>query len=123
MTSKKVIGTPPSNRSSTICTRGAICHQISSKRSALMGSPSTQMRSVTSIRCGLENRPVRSPIARSSASIMIAVLPLPLVPVIWMTGQARCGSPSRSHRAAMRSSEGCGWLSGQRLISQETSSS
>ena len=86
ITSKKVIGTPPSNCSSTISTMGAICHQIWSKRSALIGSPSTLIRSVASTRCGLENRPVRNPIARSSASIMIAVLPLPLVPVIWMTG-------------------------------------
>ena len=123
ITSKNVIGTPPpSSRASTIWTIGAICHQISSKVSALISRPSTQIRSVASTRWGLENRPVRNPIARSRASIMIAVLPLPLVPVTWMTGQASCGSPSSSHSAAIRSSDGCGWLSGQRAVRYATSS-
>ena len=35
-------------------------------------------------RCGLVNRPVRSPRARSSVSIMRAVEVLPLVPVMWI---------------------------------------
>ena len=42
-------------------------------------------------RCGLVNRPVRRPNARSSASIIRAVEVLPLVPVTWITGEARCG--------------------------------
>ena len=44
------------------------------------------IRSVTLVTCGEVNRPVRSPSARSSDSIMAAVLPLPLVPVRWITG-------------------------------------
>jgi hypothetical protein len=44
------------------------------------------IRSLTIITCGLVNRPVRRPRARSSDSIIAAVLPLPLVPVRWMTG-------------------------------------
>ena len=54
--------------------------------SALMGAPSIAMRSVTSTRCGLLNRPTRRPSASRRASIMTAVLPLPLVPATWMTG-------------------------------------
>ncbi len=45
---------------------------------------------------------MRNPMARNNASIMMAVLPLPLVPVIRITGQDRSGLPSRSHRARTR---------------------
>ena len=48
----------------------------------LTASPSTLIRSLASLRCGLATRPVRRPAARSRASIMMAVLPLPLVPAI-----------------------------------------
>ena len=78
------------------------------------------IRSVTEVTCGLENRPVRSPLARSSASIMAAVLPLPLVPVTWITGYARWGSPSSSVRAAMRPRLGATRCSGQRLVRAAT---
>jgi hypothetical protein len=37
-------------------------------------------------RCGLVNRPVRRPRARSRLSIIRAVDVLPFVPVTWMTG-------------------------------------
>ena len=37
---------------------------------------------------------------------MIAVEPLPLVPVTWMTGALRCGSPRSSTSAWIRASEG-----------------
>ena len=33
---------------------------------------------------------------------------LPLVPVMWMTGAARCGSPSSSTARRVGSSRGCG---------------
>ena len=56
------------------------------KRSALSGTPSTQIRSCIDDRCGLVNRPVRRPRARSSVSVIRAVEVLPLVPVMWMTG-------------------------------------
>ncbi len=50
------------------------------------GSPSMQIRSRMEVRCGLVNRPVRRPRARSSRSVIRAVDVLPLVPVRWMTG-------------------------------------
>ena len=43
-----------------------------------------------------------------------AVLVLPLVPVTWMTGKVRCGSPSSSMTARIRSSEGSRSCSGAR---------
>lgn len=86
MASKKVSSMPPTRSASTNSASGRTSPHSSSKRSWLNGSPSTQMRSVTSSRCGLLNRPTRRPIASRIFSIMIAVLPLPLVPVIWMTG-------------------------------------
>ena len=48
------------------------------------GSPSSAIRSRDRVRCGLVNRPVRSPSARSSVSIIRAVEVLPLVPVRWI---------------------------------------
>ena len=42
---------------------------------------------------------------RSSVRIL-AVEPLPLVPVMWTTGHDRSGSPRRRHQARMRSSVG-----------------
>ena len=54
--------------------------------SSVSGSPSRQIRSVIDSTCGLVNRPVRRPRARSSASIIREVLVLPLVPVRWTTG-------------------------------------
>ena len=49
------------------------------------------MRSRTDSRCGEVYRPVRKPKARSSASIMRAVLVFPFVPVMWIDGKLRCG--------------------------------
>ena len=54
--------------------------------SSLIGSPSIVIRSVIDSTCGLVNRPVRRPAARSSVSIIREVLLLPLVPVRWITG-------------------------------------
>ena len=54
--------------------------------SSLRGSPSTTIRSVIDSRWGLVNRPVRSPSARTRASIIRAVEVLPLVPVRCTTG-------------------------------------
>lgn len=82
ITSKNVIGTPPMAWLSTMSISGWVSATSASKSSSLIGSPSMQMRSVTSFRCGLVKRPVRSPSDRSRASIMMAVLPLPLVPAI-----------------------------------------
>ena len=79
-----------------------------------------QMRSVMSSRCGELKRPVRSPIERRIASIMMAVLPLPFVPVTAMTGQASCGSPSSSHSAPMRANEGPTRCSGHREVIDAT---
>ena len=52
----------------------------------LMGSPSMRIRSRRSDRCGEVIRPVCSPNARSSDSIIRAVDVLPFVPVTWITG-------------------------------------
>src|SRR5216683_907077 len=103
-TSKNDSGTPW--RLSTSSTYGSTSWYAAMKRSASSGSPSTQIRSRMELRCGLVNLPVRSPRSRSSASIMRAVDVLPLVPVMWMTGQERCGSPSSAVTAAIRSSVG-----------------
>src|SRR4051794_13104159 len=114
VTSKKLIGMPAA---STICTYGAMSSYVSTKRSALTGSPSSTMRSRIDSRCGLVNRPTRRPNPRRSSSIIRAVVVLPLVPATWTTGMARCGEPSRSTRALMRVREGSSRLSGQRASS------
>ena len=54
--------------------------------SALIGSPERAIRSRTLCRWGDVNRPVFSPISRSSESMMRVVDVLPFVPVRWMTG-------------------------------------
>src|SRR5919112_1265315 len=90
---------------------------VSTNRSALTGSPSTTIRSRGDSRCGLVNRPTRRPKPRSSSSIIRAVVVLPLVPVTWTTGNARCGAPSRSTSAEMRVRLGSSRLSGQRARS------
>jgi len=56
------------------------------KRSRPIGSPSTQIRSRISDRCGLVVRPVRRLSSRSSASAIRAVDVFPLVPVMWIDG-------------------------------------
>ena len=60
------------------------------------------------------NRPVRRPRARSSVWIIRAVEVLPLVPVTWITGYERCGSPSRPVSSLIRSSDGSIECSGVR---------
>ncbi len=83
-------------------------------RSTLIGSPSKAMRSRMSCRCGLVKRPVRRPNSRSSRSVIRAVEVLPFVPVMWMTGNVRCGSPISSTTAAIRASVGVRSCSGVR---------
>ena len=78
----------------------------STNRSGEMGSPDRLIRSRTCARCGLVSRPVRSPNATRSASIMRAVVVLPLVPVRWMTGAACWGSPSSSQACRIRAMSG-----------------
>ena len=60
--------------------------QLRANASLVIGSPSIMMRSLTRTRCGLVSSPVRSPVARSSDSIMRLVEVLPLVPVMCTTG-------------------------------------
>ena len=120
MISKKVIDTPSICCSSTSATYGSISRQVASKRSSLIGTPSMVIRSFTLVTCGEVNRPVRRPSARSSDSIIAAVLPLPLVPVRWITGYACCGSPSSSVRARIRPRLGATRCSGQRAVSAAT---
>ncbi len=84
--SKNVMATPSICRPSTISTYGWSSRHSSSNRRSLIGTPSIAIRSLIRLMWGLVNRPVRSPVARSSASIIAAVLPLPFVPVRWITG-------------------------------------
>ena len=72
-----------------------------------MGSPSIMMRSVKRSRCGLVNRPVRRPWARTRLSIMRLVDVLPFVPVTCTTRYVRCGSSSSSSTRRVRSTRGC----------------
>ncbi len=120
MISKKVMDTPSICCSSTRATSGSISRQVSSKRSSVIDWPSIVIRSLTLVTCGLVKRPVRSPVARSSDSIIAAVLPLPLVPVTWMTGNACCGSPSKPVSARIRPRLGAMRCSGQRWVSVAT---
>src|SRR4051812_17893449 len=85
---------------------------VATKRASSIGAPSKEMRSRIECRCGLVNRPVRMPKPWKSASIIRAVVVLPLVPVTCTTGYARCGSPSSSTTARMRSSDGTRSCSG-----------
>ncbi len=50
--------------------------------------------------------PTVSPWAISSRVMIWAAEPLPLVPVMWMTGQARCGSPIADSSRSIRSVDG-----------------
>ena len=65
---------------STSSASGAISWYAATNRSSSTGSPSRLIRSRTVSRCGLVNRPVCRPNARSSESIIRAVDVLPLVP-------------------------------------------
>ena len=78
----------------------------STNRSSPIGSPSIAMRSRSVVSSGLVYRPVRSPRSRSSDSMSRAVLDLPFVPAMWITGYARCGSPRTSTRSRIRSRVG-----------------
>lgn len=91
-----------------------------------MGSPSMTMRSRIDTRCGLVIRPVRRPWARTMLSVIRAVEVLPFVPVMWMTGYARCGSPSSStaRRVAVRRCSGdCSPIRAYRAASTRLTSS
>ena len=59
---------------------------VSTNRRSLIGSPSRLIRSVGETRSGLVNRPIRSPNPRRIASMIRAVVVLPLVPATWITG-------------------------------------
>ena len=59
---------------------------MSTKRCGLIGAPSMLIRSVTTCRCGLVVRPVRSCSRVSSASIIRLTEVLPLVPATCTTG-------------------------------------
>ena len=78
------------------------------------------IRSLTAVTCGLVKRPVRRPVARSSDSIIAEVLPLPLVPVTWMTRKACWGSPSSPVSACTRPRLGATRCSGQRRVRAAT---
>ena len=81
--SKKVRGASPAAASSasTRSTNGEISSQASATSPSSIGSPSIMTRSVNRSRCGLVNRPVRRPWARTIDSTIRAVDVLPLVPV------------------------------------------
>ena len=111
-----------SDSASTRCVYGATSLNAVTKASSLIGSPSRLIRSVIDSRCGLVNRPTRSPSATIKVSIIRAVEVFPLVPVRWMTGYPRCGSPSSSVKASMRSRVGSSLVSGQRLRSASSTS-
>ncbi len=64
----------------------AISPTTAASSSGSIGSKLREMRSVTCSRCGLAYVPTDSWWAASSAVTMRAVEPLPLVPVMWMTG-------------------------------------
>ncbi len=80
------------------------------------------IRSVIDSRWGLVKRPDAQPRRRTRASTIRAVEVLPLVPVRWIAGRARCGSPSSSMKAWMRSSVGSSLVSGHRLSSASSAS-
>ncbi len=65
---------------------GATSLNAATNASSLIGSPSRLIRSVIDSRCGLVNRPTRSPRASIRVSIIRAVEVLPLVPVRWIEG-------------------------------------
>ncbi len=65
---------------------GATSLKARTNCSCASGSPSSTIRSVIDSRCGLVNRPVRRPSARTRTSTIRAVEVLPLVPVRCTTG-------------------------------------
>ena len=76
-----------------------------------------EIRSRYVSRCGLVKRPVRSPIEKSSESIIRDVVVLPFVPPTWIVGYESCGEPSASTSALIRSRVGAIRFSGQRARS------
>jgi hypothetical protein len=103
-------------RLSTRSRYGLMSSYAATNCSGRSGAPSRLIRSVIDSTCGLVKRPVRNPNSDRIASIIRAVDVLPLVPVTWMTGYARCGWPSRSTKALIRSRDGSSFDSGQRLV-------
>ena len=99
---------------STRCVYGATSLNARTNSSSVSGSPSMLIRSLIFSRCGLVKRPVRRSSARTSVSIIRLVEVLPLVPVRWMVRKERCGSPSSSVKASIRSRLGSSLVSGQR---------
>jgi hypothetical protein len=78
--SKKLGRTPATSSSSAIA---PIC---SARSSSEIGSVLRLIRSFSRSRCGLVYVPTVRPCAISSRVIICVVEPLPLVPVMWMTG-------------------------------------
>ena len=107
--SKNVSGASSGSASSasTKSTNGAISSHASAIAASATGSPSIMMRSVKRSRCGLVNRPVRRPCARTRLSMMRLVEVLPFVPVTCTTRYVRCGSSSSSSTRRVRSTRGC----------------
>ena len=81
----------------------AIC---SANSSSLIGSALRARRSFTRSRCGLVYVPTVSPWTISSRVIICAVDPLPLVPVMWITGWLSWGSPIAATRRVIGSNVG-----------------
>ena len=108
MTSKKLRRGPPSSSlaSSAIASTGATSSYTDRNSSMPIGWPSSLIRSRRSDRCGDVIIPVCRPKDWSSASIIRAVDVLPFVPVTWITGYARCGSPRNCVSVRMRSRVG-----------------
>ncbi len=117
--SKKVSASSPlaTSSASTISRYGRMSSQLRANASLVIGSPSSRIRSLTRSRCGLVSSPVRRPVARRSDSIIRLVDVLPLVPVMWMIGAERCGSPSSSTARRVGSRRGCGVASPMRASS------
>ncbi len=72
----------------------------------MIASPFQAIRSFSATRCGLVYVPTERPWAASNAAHSRVVEVLPLVPVTWMIGKERSGSPIARRRAAIRSSVG-----------------
>jgi hypothetical protein len=119
MLSKKVSRGRPSASSaaSVISMYGRMSSQLRASASLLIGAPSITMRSLKRTRCGLVNRPTRRPYACRMLAAMRLVEVLPFVPVTWMIGYERCGSPSNSTARRVASSRGCGFASPRRVSS------
>ena len=76
---------------------GATSLKAVTNASSSIGSPSRLIRSVIDSRCGLVNRPTRSPRVAISVSTIRAVEVLPLVPVRWIDRVGALGVAEQLH--------------------------